>query len=73
MRDDVASALETSASGRELTAAGFSRDVEIAAATDVTAMVPVLEGEAFSDGWSRGSHTRGPARSARSVGSTTPS
>jgi 2-phosphosulfolactate phosphatase len=49
VRDDVASALETSASGRELTAAGFGRDVEIAAAIDVSAKVPVLSGEAFSD------------------------
>jgi 2-phosphosulfolactate phosphatase len=47
--DDVATALATCASGRELTVAGFGRDVEIAAATDVSRMVPVLSGEAFRD------------------------
>ncbi len=38
------------ASGRELVAAGFGRDVEIAAAADVSPVVPVLRGEAFVDG-----------------------
>ncbi len=47
VRADLAAALPASASGRELVEAGFARDVEIATAVDVTAVVPVLRGEAF--------------------------
>lgn len=47
VRVDLAAALPTCASGRELVEAGFVRDVEIAAATDVAGVVPVLRGEAF--------------------------
>jgi 2-phosphosulfolactate phosphatase len=43
-------ALLDSASGRELVTGGFARDVEIAAAADVSSVVPVLDGEAFVDG-----------------------
>ena len=49
LRGDLATWLPATASGRELTAAGFGRDVEIAAAADVSAVVPVLDGEAFAD------------------------
>jgi 2-phosphosulfolactate phosphatase len=50
VRDDVATALPDCASGRELVAAGFAGDVEIAAAVDASRVVPVLRGEAFVDG-----------------------
>ena len=46
---DLAAALPACVSGRELVAAGFARDVGIAAAADVSAVVPVLRGEAFVD------------------------
>jgi 2-phosphosulfolactate phosphatase len=49
VRDHVATALPSCASGRELAAGGFERDVEIAAATDVSSVVPLLRGEAFAD------------------------
>jgi 2-phosphosulfolactate phosphatase len=49
VRGDLAAALPACASGRELVGAGFARDVEIAAAVDVAAVVPVLRGEAFVD------------------------
>ncbi len=47
VRDELGSALVACASGRELVAAGFARDVEIAAAVDAGGGVPVLRGEAF--------------------------
>src|SRR5215217_7941383 len=47
VRHDLGRALADCASGRELMAAGFARDVEIAAACDVSDVVPVLRGEAF--------------------------
>jgi len=50
VRGDLGSALASCASGRELCEAGFARDVEIAAAADVTDVVPVLRGEAFDTG-----------------------
>ncbi len=50
VRDGVGSALAECASGRELTAAGFGRDVEIAASEGVSDVVPVLEGERFVAG-----------------------
>jgi 2-phosphosulfolactate phosphatase len=49
VRGDLAAGLPACASGRELVGAGFARDVEIAAAVDVAAVVPVLRGEAFVD------------------------
>lgn len=49
VRDELATALPESASGRELVTAGFGRDVEIAADADVSLVVPVLRGEAFVD------------------------
>ncbi|MBO0847116.1 MAG: 2-phosphosulfolactate phosphatase [Nocardioides sp.] len=49
VRADLASALATCASGRELIVAGFARDVEIAASADVAAVVPMLRGESFVD------------------------
>jgi len=49
VRGDLTTALTTCASGRELVGAGFPRDVEIAAAVDVSEVVPVLAGEAFTD------------------------
>jgi 2-phosphosulfolactate phosphatase len=59
MRGDLAAALRACASGRELVGAGFARDVEIAAAVDVAAVVPVLRSEAFVDG-SRSAGARTP-------------
>jgi 2-phosphosulfolactate phosphatase len=50
VRDDLALELTATASGRELVAAGFGRDVEIAASLDVARVVPVLTGESFADG-----------------------
>jgi 2-phosphosulfolactate phosphatase len=50
VRGDLASALRDCASGRELVAGGFARDVEIAGSTDVSAVVPVLNTDAFEDG-----------------------
>jgi len=49
VRDELGTSLQQSASGRELVAAGFERDVEIAAAVDVSRVVPVLRGEVFVD------------------------
>jgi 2-phosphosulfolactate phosphatase len=49
VRGGCGSALPDCASGRELVAAGFGRDVELAAATDVSSVVPLLDGEAFVD------------------------
>jgi 2-phosphosulfolactate phosphatase len=49
VRDRVGTALLDCASGRELVAAGFARDVEIAAAVGVSRVVPTLRGEAFGD------------------------
>jgi 2-phosphosulfolactate phosphatase len=50
VRGELETALPDSAGGRELVSAGFARDVEIAAAVDVSSVVPVLHGEAFVDG-----------------------
>jgi 2-phosphosulfolactate phosphatase len=47
VRGELGGALTASASGRELVAAGFSRDVEIASAVEVSRVVPVLRDEAF--------------------------
>jgi 2-phosphosulfolactate phosphatase len=49
VRSAVGAALLGCASGRELVAAGFAWDVELAAATDLSSTVPVLRGEAFVD------------------------
>ena len=49
VRDDLGTALADCASGRELIAGGFGRDVQITAACDVSDAVPVLRGEAFVD------------------------
>jgi 2-phosphosulfolactate phosphatase len=50
VRGDLARVVTDSAGGRELVAAGFARDVEIAAAQDVSDIVPVLRGDAFVEG-----------------------
>jgi len=50
VRDRLGSALADSAGGRELVAAGFARDVEIAAAEGASVVVPVLRGDVFVDG-----------------------
>ena len=50
--DDLASALQACASGRELVEDGFGADVDLAAAYDVSEVVPVLYGDAFVDGTS---------------------
>jgi 2-phosphosulfolactate phosphatase len=47
-RDDLLGMLEASASGRELIARGFGRDVAVAAEFDATALVPVLDDGAFT-------------------------
>jgi 2-phosphosulfolactate phosphatase len=47
VRGDLASALSDCASGRELVAAGFADDVEIAADHDAAVVVPVLRDGAF--------------------------
>ena len=49
VRHDLGPELAGSASGRELAAAGFGRDLEIATALDVARVVPVLSGESFAD------------------------
>jgi len=49
VRGDLAAALHDCASGRELAAAGFARDVDLAAEADTSPAVPVLRGEAFVD------------------------
>jgi 2-phosphosulfolactate phosphatase len=45
-------ALHVCASGRELVEDGFAADVDLAAAYDVSEVVPVLYGDAFVDGTS---------------------
>ncbi|WP_246186791.1 2-phosphosulfolactate phosphatase [Microlunatus speluncae] len=45
--DRLPAALSGCASGRELIAAGFGADVAVAAAHEVSTVVPVLDGEAF--------------------------
>jgi 2-phosphosulfolactate phosphatase len=47
VRDRLPEALAACASGRELEAGGFAADVDVAAAYDVTGVVPVLQGDAF--------------------------
>jgi 2-phosphosulfolactate phosphatase len=47
VRDRLPEALAGSASGRELVSAGFAADVAMAAAHDVSPVVPVLLGDAF--------------------------
>jgi 2-phosphosulfolactate phosphatase len=49
VRDGLAQALAACASGRELVSAGFAGDVAIAAAYDVSGVVPMLVGDAFVD------------------------
>lgn len=49
IRGRLPAALPETASGRELLAAGFGRDVELAAESDVSPVVPVLRGDAFLD------------------------
>jgi 2-phosphosulfolactate phosphatase len=49
VRRDLGAALAACASGRELAAAGFGSDVEIAARAGSSSAVPVLRGEAFVD------------------------
>lgn len=55
MSERVADALRESVSGRELRGFGFSGDVEVASATGVTGVVPVLRDGWFVDGGSCGS------------------
>ena len=50
LRGSLASAMRDSASGRELVAAGFADDVELAADLDATDLVPVLVDGAFGGG-----------------------
>jgi 2-phosphosulfolactate phosphatase len=49
VRAHLAHALADCAGGRELVAAGFTRDVEIAGGQDVSDVVPVLRGDVFVD------------------------
>jgi 2-phosphosulfolactate phosphatase len=49
VRDRLAAVLRGCASGRELVEDGFGGDVDLAAAYDVSQVVPVLEGDAFTD------------------------
>ena len=56
VRDDVGRALPACASGRELVAGGFARDVAIAAEVDVSSVVPVLRGDGFVDLAGTGAH-----------------
>jgi 2-phosphosulfolactate phosphatase len=49
VRDRLTDVLPTCASGRELVDAGFAGDVDLAAAYDVSEVVPVLVGDAFED------------------------
>jgi 2-phosphosulfolactate phosphatase len=53
VRADLGRALADCAGGRELVTNGFARDVEIAAACDVSDVVPVLHGDAFVDAGER--------------------
>ncbi len=50
VEDRLAEALPHCASGRELVEAGFAADVDLAAAYDVSGVVPVLTGDAFAGG-----------------------
>jgi 2-phosphosulfolactate phosphatase len=50
VRDRLVHALPDCASGRELVAAGFGGDVDVAAARDVSRVVPLLYDDAFGDG-----------------------
>jgi 2-phosphosulfolactate phosphatase len=52
VRGDLGRFLAESSSGRELIARGFERDVELAAAVDVSPHVPIHDGEAFVSGLS---------------------
>jgi 2-phosphosulfolactate phosphatase len=54
VRGGLAEALAACASGRELVAGGFAADVAIAAAYDVSRVVPVLVGDAFVDATGQG-------------------
>jgi 2-phosphosulfolactate phosphatase len=54
VRDDLGRFLAESGSGRELIARGFQRDVELAAAVDVSPHVPIHDGEAFVSALSAG-------------------
>ena len=45
----ISAHLAACASGRELLAAGFGRDVELAAETDAARVVPLLDGDVFTD------------------------
>jgi 2-phosphosulfolactate phosphatase len=47
VREHLSAALRDCASGRELVAAGFARDVEIAGQADVIDVVPLLAGDRF--------------------------
>lgn len=49
-RESIATLIGDSASGRELTSGGFAEDVAIAVQIDSTALVPVLDGESFTEG-----------------------
>jgi 2-phosphosulfolactate phosphatase len=49
VRADLGRVLGDCASGRELTAAGFARDVEFAASADTSVVVPVLRDDTFVD------------------------
>jgi 2-phosphosulfolactate phosphatase len=53
VRERLADALASCTSGRELVSSGFESDVTIAAAYDVSGVVPVLEGDAFVDAATR--------------------
>ncbi|MFZ2015409.1 MAG: 2-phosphosulfolactate phosphatase [Nocardioides sp.] len=50
VEQQLSGALPQCASGRELVEAGFAADVDLAAAHDVSEVVPVLYGDAFVDG-----------------------
>ncbi len=50
VEEALGDALPRCASGRELVEAGFATDVDLAAAYDVSRVVPVLYGDAFVDG-----------------------
>jgi 2-phosphosulfolactate phosphatase len=49
VRGDLAAALHDCASGRELAAGGFARDVDLAAEADTSSVVPLLRGAGFVD------------------------
>lgn len=50
LADDPGAALRACAGGRELVAAGFGADVDVAAAVDASDVLPVLQGGAFRAG-----------------------